>query len=159
MERSRMGGRELPITDKRMTRFLISNQQVVDMVFYALEKQLGGEIFVPKMGSYRITDLATAIAPNMTHKEVGRRVGEKLHEDIIANSDAENTIETKSFYVIIPSVSYVKNRTKDDFLKHYDAQSVSADFHYSSDSNTRMETIESMRNIIRRYVDFNFRVR
>ena len=159
LERRKFGGKELPINDLRMTRFLISNQQVVDMVYYALEKQLGGEIIVPKMGSYRITDLATAIAPNMAHKEVGRRVGEKLHEDIIANSDAENTIEANGFYVIIPSVSYVKNRTKDDFLKHYDAQSVAVDFHYSSDSNTRMETVESLRDIIRRYVDYNFRVR
>ena len=155
----KLGGKELPINDKRMTRFLISNQQVVDMVYYALEKQLGGEIFVPKMGSYHITDLATAIAPNMSQKEVGRRVGEKLHEDIIANSDADNTIETNKFYVIIPSVSYVKNRSKEDFLKHYDAQEVSGDFHYSSDTNTQMETVESLRETIRRYVDFNFRLR
>ena len=159
LERSKLGGKELPINDLRMTRFLISNQQVVDMVYYALEKQLGGEIFVPKMRSYRITDLATAIAPSMAHKEVGRRVGEKLHEDIISNSDAENTVETNSFYVIIPSVSYVKYRTKDDFLKHYNAHSVAVDFHYSSDSNTRMETVESLRDIIRRYIDYNFKAK
>lgn len=159
LERSKLGGKELPINDKRMTRFIISNQQVVDMVYYALEKQLGGEIFVPKMGSYRITDLATAIAPNMTQKEVGCRVGEKLHEDIIANSDAESTIESDMFYVIIPSVSYVKNRKKDDFLNHYEAHPVAANFHYSSDTNSQMETVESLREIIRRYVDYNFRVR
>ena len=88
MERAKIGGKELPVTDKRMTRFLISNQQVVDMVYYVIEKQLGGEIFIPKMPSYRITDLAVAIAPKMEIKEVGKRPGEKLYDDIIAESDA-----------------------------------------------------------------------
>ena len=159
LERSKLGGKELVVTDKRMTRFLIANQQVVDMVYYVIEKQLGGEIFVPKMASYNIADLATAIAPNMIQKETGRRMGEKLHEDIISSSDADNTIETDAFFVVFPTISYVKNRTKEDFLKHFNAQPVAEGFHYSSNTNAQWETVESLREIIRRYVDYNFRVR
>lgn len=159
MERSKLGGRELPITDKRMTRFLISNQQVVDMVYYVIEKQLGGEIFVPKMSSYRITDLATAIAPSMQQKEIGKRAGEKLYDDIIADNDAEYTLESRDFYVIIPFVSYSKLRTKEDFLDYYNAHPVADDFRYRSNENPRFESIESLRDKIRRYIDYNFKAK
>lgn len=159
IERSKLGGRELPITDKRMTRFIISNQQVVDMVHYVLEKQLGGEIFVPKMPSYRITDLAEAIAPKMQQKEVGKRPGEKLYDDIIAESDADNTLEGRDFYVIIPFTSYVGKRSKDDFIEHYKAKPVPEGFRYSSNNNTMFETVESLREKIRRYIDYNFKAR
>jgi UDP-N-acetylglucosamine 4,6-dehydratase (inverting) len=157
MERANLGGKELPITDKRMTRFLISNQQVVDMVHYVIEKQMGGEIFVPKMPSYRITDLAEAIAPKMHQKEVGKRPGEKLYDDIIAESDAENTLEGHDFYVIIPFTSYVGNRNKNDFMDHYRAKPVPDNFHYRSSNNPIFETVESLREKIRRYIDYNFR--
>lgn len=159
LERSKLGGRELPITDKRMTRFLISNQQVVDMTYYVIEKQLGGEIFVPKMPSYRIVDLATAIAPKMTLVDVGKRVGEKLSDDLIAESDADNTLETKDFYVIIPFISYVGYKSKKDYMEYYNAKPVPDGFHYSSDSNTVFETVESLREIIRRYVDYSFKAK
>lgn len=159
MERSKLGGRELPITDKRMTRFLISNQQVVDMVYYVIEKQLGGEIFVPKMPSYRITDLAEAIAPKMTPIEVGKRAGEKFADDIIAESDADNTLEARDFYVIIPFMSYVGKRTKSDYQEYYKAQPVPEDFHYSSNNNSMFETVETLREKIRRYIDYNFKAK
>ena len=159
MERAKIGGKELPITDKRMTRFLISNQQVVDMVYYVIEKQLGGEIFVPKMPSYRITDLAEAIAPKMVQKEVGKRPGEKLSDDIIALSDADNTLEARDFYVIIPFMSYVKNRSEEDFQEYYKAKAVPDGFHYSSDSNPMFETVETLREKIRRYIDYNFKAK
>lgn len=159
MERAKIGGKELPVTDKRMTRFLISNQQVVDMVHYVIDKQLGGEIFVPKMPSYRITDLAEAIAPKMELKEIGKRPGEKLFDDIIAESDADNTLEARDFYVIIPFMSYVGDKGKDKYMEHYKAKSVPDDFHYSSNTNSVFETIETLREKIRRYIDFNFKVK
>lgn len=157
MERAKIGGRELPVTDKRMTRFLISNQQVVDLVYYVIGKQLGGEIFVPKMASYRITDLAEAIAPKMELKEIGKRPGEKLADDIIAESDADNTLEGRDFYVIIPFMSYSKKRSKTEYVEYYKAEPVSEDFHYSSNTNQVFETVETLREKIRRYIDYNFK--
>lgn len=157
MERANIGGKELPITDKRMTRFLISNQQVVDLVYYVIEKQMGGEIFVPKMSSYSITDLATAIAPKMEQKEVGRRPGEKLYDDIIAKSDSNCTLETRDFYVIIPFMSYVGTKSKEDYQDYYKATPVQGGFHYSSKHNPVFETVETLREKIRRYIDYNFK--
>lgn len=159
MERTKIGGKELPVTDKRMTRFLISNQQVVDMVYYVIEKQLGGEIFVPKMPSYRITDLAAAIAPKMEIKEVGKRPGEKLYDDIIAESDAENTLEARDFYVVIPFMSYSKKRSIEEYQEYFKATAVPEGFHYSSNTNTMFETIETLREKIRRYIDYNFKAK
>lgn len=159
MERSKMGGRELPITDKRMTRFLISNQQVVNLVYEVIEKQRGGEIFVPKMPSYRVTDLATAVAPKMEQVEIGKRLGEKLHEDIISESDAEYTLESVSYYVTIPEVTYTRDHTRQNYMEAYKAKPVAEDFHYSSNTNTVFETIESLREKIRRYIDYNFKAK
>lgn len=159
IEKSKMGGHELPITDKRMTRFLISNQQVVNLVYEVIEKQLGGEIFIPKMSSYRITDLAEAIAPKMEQKELGRRFGEKINEEIISECDADNTLETNSFYVTIPAVSFLSNRSKQDFLDYYKAKPVPEDFHYSSNNNPMFETVETLREKIRRYIDYNFKAK
>ena len=159
MERAKIGGKELPVTDKRMTRFLISNQQVVDMVYYVIEKQLGGEIFVPKMPSYRITDLAAAIAPKMEIKEVGKRPGEKLYDDIIAESDAENTLESRDFFVVIPFMSYNKKRSIEEYQEYFRATTVPEGFRYSSNTNTMFETIETLREKIRRYIDYNFKAK
>ena len=159
MERAKIGGKELPVTDKRMTRFLISNQQVVDMVYYVIEKQLGGEIFVPKMPSYRITDLAAAIAPKMEIKEVGKRPGEKLYDDIIAESDSENTLESRDFFVVIPFMSYNKKRSIEEYQEYFKAMAVPEGFHYSSNTNAMFETIETLREKIRRYIDYNFKAK
>jgi len=156
LERAKLGGRELPITDKRMTRFLITNQQVVDLVYYVIEKQLGGEIFVPKMPSYRITDLAEAIAPKMKPVVVGKRAGEKLYDDIIAESDADNTLEARDFFVIIPFMAYNGKNCRSDYEEYYKAKPVSEDFRYSSFNNPVFETVGTLREKIRQYIDYNF---
>ncbi|MBI1938245.1 MAG: UDP-N-acetylglucosamine 4,6-dehydratase (inverting) [Ignavibacteriales bacterium] len=93
----------LPITDERMTRFNITLQEGVDFVLMALGKMWGGELFVPKIPSYKILDLAKAIAPNAKLENVGIRPGEKLHEEMVTATDAINTVEFEDYYVILPS--------------------------------------------------------
>ena len=93
----------LPITDKKMTRFNISLQDGCQMVFDAIEKAWGGELFVPKIPSYKIVDVATAIGPECRQDEVGIRPGEKLHEELVCESDSLNTIDKKDHYIILPS--------------------------------------------------------
>lgn len=151
------GATELPITDMRMTRFNISLQAGVDLVMYTIGHHLGGEIFIPKIPSYHIVDIAKAIAPNLPLKEIGIRPGEKLHEEMITPTDALNTIDLGAYYAILPSVS--DRYTNDDFIKHHHAKYVSQDFHYSSDKNTEWETVESMRENIKKYCDPNFVVK
>lgn len=96
-------GGVLPITDKNMTRFNITLQQGVDFVLQCLDKMWGGELFVPKLPSYRILDLANAIAPNAEHEIIGLRPGEKMHEEMITVNDSLNSIEFEEYYVILPS--------------------------------------------------------
>ena len=137
------GAKELPITDMRMTRFNISLQAGVDLVMYAIGHHLGGEIFVPKIPSYHITDVATAIAPTLPQVEVGIRPGEKLHEEMITVTDALNTIDLGQYYAILPSVSFKHQR--EEYLKHHQAIPVPQGFHYSSDQNEEWETVETLR--------------
>lgn len=146
----------LPITDMRMTRFNISLEEGVDMVMYALKHHLGGEIFIPKIPSYKISDVASAIAPNLPQKEIGIRPGEKLHEEMITITDALDTIDLGKYYVIMPSVSF--NHTREDYMKHHNATLVPFGFHYSSDNNVDWETPETLREKIKTYVDPNFEV-
>ena len=152
LQRKELGGRSLPITDKRMTRFIISNPEVVTAVEYALQNHIGGEIFIPKSPSYRITDLATAIAPNMEQKEIGLRPGEKIYEELISRADSVNTIETDGYYIILPSMSYTGKRDKEEYKHHYHAQSVEDGFRYCSNENPVFETVESLRDKIRLYI-------
>ena len=151
------GATELPITDMRMTRFNISLQAGVDLVLWAIENHLGGEIFIPKIPSYHIKDVATAIAPNLPQMEVGIRPGEKLHEEMITMTDALNTIDVGRYYAILPSVSY--KYTREDYIKHHNGKPVPEGFHYSSDKNQEWETVETMREKIKEFVDPNFEVR
>ena len=111
------GAKELPITDMRMTRFNISLQAGVDLVMYAIGHHLGGEIFIPKIPSYHIADVARAIAPELPLKEIGIRPGEKLHEEMITPTDALNTIDLGPYYAILPSVS--DRYTNEDFVKYF----------------------------------------
>lgn len=151
------GAKELPITDMRMTRFNISLQAGVDLVLWAIENHLGGEIFIPKIPSYHIKDVATAIAPGLPQVEVGIRPGEKLHEEMITATDALNTIDIGRYYAILPSVSF--KHTREDYIKHHNAVPVPDGFHYSSDKNEEWETVETMREKIKEFVDPNFEVK
>lgn len=148
------GAEYLPITDMRMTRFNISLEEGVQLVMFALKNHLGGEIFIPKIPSYKICDVATAIAPQMKQVEVGIRPGEKLHEEMITVTDALDTIDLGKYYAILPSVSF--RWSKDDYLKHYNAHMVPFGFHYSSDNNDLWETPETMREKIKKFVDPDF---
>ncbi len=146
----------LPITHAEMTRFNISLQAGVDLVMYAIENHLGGEIFIPKIPSYKIMDIAMAIAPSVKTEITGIRPGEKLHEEMITETDALNTIDLGKYYAILPSVS--DRLTKEDFLKHHNAVEVETGFKYNSGTNTEWETVETLRDKIKRFVDPNFEV-
>ena len=151
------GVKELPITDMRMTRFNISLQAGVDLVMYAIGHHLGGEIFIPKIPSYHIVDVAKAIAPNIPLVEVGIRPGEKLHEEMITVTDALNTIDLGQYYAILPSVSFKHQR--EEYLQHHQAVPVPQGLHYSSDQNEEWETVETLRAKIKEFVDPNFEVK
>jgi UDP-N-acetylglucosamine 4,6-dehydratase (inverting) len=143
----------LQITDSTMTRFNITLQGGVDMVMYALENAWGGEVFVPKIPSYRITDVAEAIGPNCKRKVIGIRPGEKIHEEMITPSDSFYTYDLGKYYAILPSTP--KWRV-DDFIKEFNAEKVNEGFHYSSKDNEEWETIEGLRKLIVEHVDPNF---
>jgi UDP-N-acetylglucosamine 4,6-dehydratase (inverting) len=145
----------LPITHTEMTRFNISLQSGVDLVMFAIEHHLGGEIFVPKIPSYKILDVATAIAPSCKTENVGIRPGEKLHEEMITETDALNTIDLGDYYAILPSVSFSNH--KEDFIKHHKAKQVPEGFKYNSGTNKEWETVETLREKIVEFVDPNFK--
>lgn len=144
----------LPITHMGMTRFNISLQEGVDLVIYALRHHIGGEIFVPKIPSYRISDMAKAIAPSCKLEDVGIRPGEKLHEEMITETDAMKTLDLGKIYVILPSVLLAHQ--PEEYLRHHNAKFVPEGFHYSSGMNTEWETIETLREKIVRNVDPEF---
>ena len=151
------GEKFLPITDDQMTRFNISLQDGCEMVFYAIEKAWGGEVFVPKIPSYKISDVATAIAPELEQKIVGIRPGEKLHEEMITSSDSYNTVDLGKYYAILPQKSPYSQYSKDDYKKAFNAIDVPNGFSYNSGDNTDWETIESLRELVKIHVDPNFK--
>ncbi len=155
-KKKEIGGRYLPITDVRMTRFIITMQQVIESVLYAVSHHIGGEIFVPKTTSYSITDLATVIAPEMEQQEMGIRSGEKIHEELISEAESFNTIDAGKHYIIIPSLSFTGNRYRENFLSHYGAVEVPSGFTYRSNGNCHMETIESLRDKFKQLVNYKF---
>ena len=146
----------LPITHEGMTRFNISLQAGVDLVMYALENHLGGEIFIPKIPSYRILDVAQAIAPDSETKVVGIRPGEKLHEEMITDTDSINTIDIGRYYAILPSISF--NYTEEEYIAHHKAEKVPFGFKYNSGTNEDWESVESLRQAIVDHVDSDFEV-
>jgi len=147
----------LPITDPAMTRFNISLEEGVDMVFFALEHALGGEIFIPKIPSYRITEVAKAIGPNCEHPVVGIRPGEKVHEEMITSSDSMSTIEAEKYFVIVPnSAEKVFTETMATYLKHYSAKPVTPGFCYSSGKNTDWVDADQIRELIKKHLDPSF---
>ena len=140
----------LPITDPNMTRFNISLQGGVDMVMHALEYAWGGEIFVPKIPSYRITDIAEAIGPDCEKPVVGIRPGEKIHEEMITSSDSYYTYDLGKYYTILPATH---RWNLQEFVLEYNAKKVSEGFNYSSDNNTEWESVESLRKLIKQHVE------
>lgn len=147
-------GLPLTITDESMTRFNISLSEGVAMVLHALEHAWGGEIFVPRIPSYRILELAEAIAPEAEKKVVGIRPGEKVHEEMITVSDSFTTYDLGKYYVILPQVP---NWKLNDYVEHFNAKLVPAGFNYSSGTNDSWETVESLRELIAKHVEPTFK--
>lgn len=145
----------LPITDPTMTRFNISLQGGVDMVMHALEHAWGGEILVPKIPSYHITDVAEAIGPECQKPIVGIRPGEKIHEEMITSSDSFYTYDLGKYYAILPSSHKWK---LDEYIQHFNAKKVEQGFRYNSGENTEWETVESLRGLIKEHVDPTFQL-
>lgn len=144
----------LPITDPNMTRFNISLEGGVDMVLHALDTAWGGELFVPKIPSYKIMDVAEAIGPNCEHKVSGIRPGEKIHEEMITSSDSFTTYDLGKYYVILPQVT---NWNLDEYIKNFQAKLVPRGFHYTSKNNEEWETVDSLRKLIVEHVDPTFK--
>jgi UDP-N-acetylglucosamine 4,6-dehydratase len=146
----------LPITDPTMTRFNISLREGVDMVLWALEKALGGELFVPKIPSYRITDVAEAIGPNCEKPIIGIRPGEKIHEEMITSSDSFTTIDLGDYFAILPSDGRVQDLYKKEGISLH---AVAQGFAYNSGTNPEFLSVEQLRHLIREHVDPSFEPR
>ncbi len=145
----------LPITDERMTRFNISLDEGVELVMYALENMWGGEIFVPKIPSYKITDVAEAVCPGCEKRVVGIRPGEKLHEEMITETDSYSTVELADKYVILPSIPLWD---VEEFMRTFGGSMCEPGFSYSSGKNTEWLSVEQLRELIRQHVDPTFGV-
>jgi len=131
----------LPITDDRMTRFMITLQQGVDLIWHAFEDMVGGEIYVKKIPSMKVADVARAIAPAARHDIVGIRPGEKLHEQMIGTEDAPHTYEYSDYFKILPAI----HNWSQDPKRINDGELVSPDFTYRSDNNTEWMSVDALR--------------
>ena len=145
----------LPITDPKMTRFNITLNGGVQMVMHALENAWGGEIFIPKIPSYLITDMAEAICPKCEKRVVGIRPGEKIHEEMITSSDSYNTYDLGKYYTILPSTPKWK---LEEYIQNFKAKKVKEGFQYNSGDNEEWETVEDLRRLIKEHLDSNFKV-
>ena len=143
----------IPITDPQMTRFNISLEDGVKMVLWALENALGGELFVPKIPSYRITDVAEAIGPNCEKPIIGIRPGEKIHEEMITSSDSFSTIDLGTYYAILPSDGWLQRKYEKTGIP---VTMVKPGFAYNSGSNPDFLTIDEIRSLIKQHVDSKF---
>lgn len=137
----------LPITDERMTRFNISLSEGVDMVLWALASAQGGEVFVPKIPSYRITDVARAISPNAKQEIVGIRPGEKIHEEMITESDSPNTVDLGKYYAILPN-----NFSPAKYCDTFGGTPVESGFYYNSGTNPDFLTVNEISDLIELHV-------
>ena len=142
----------IPITDNRMTRFNISLAEGVEMVLWALEHGQFAEIFVPKIPSYKVTDLAKAIGPSCKQNIVGIRPGEKIHEEMITVGDSFNTVDVGNYYAILPDMGSVEA-----FCQLHDAKVVPSDFSYNSGSNPQFLTVGEIRKLITENLDDSFK--
>lgn len=146
---------KLPITDPNMTRFNISLAGGVGMVMYALENAWGGEIFIPKIPSYRITDVAEAIGPECEQVIVGIRPGEKVHEEMITSSDSFYSYDLGKYYTILPATH---KWNLNAFKEKFDAKLVEPGFCYNSGENIEWETVTSLRALIKEHIDSRFKI-
>ncbi len=140
----------LPITHLEMTRFNITLKEGVEFVISSLEKMWGGELFVPKISSYRITDVVKAISPKAKIKIIGVRPGEKIHEEMITSADANNSVEFRSYYAILPNSDQIK-WDKNDFIKNSSIEKgklCKKNFNYNSRDNKKFLTIDEIKELI-----------
>ncbi len=145
----------LPITHPDMTRFSITLEEAIEMVFWTMENGLGGEILVPKIPSYRVTDLAEAVAPGARQEIVGIRPGEKIHEEMIVPADAATTVDIGDFYAILPATRGI---TAEEYSRRHPCKPVQEEFHYHSGNNDRFLEVDELRTLIREHVDPDFSV-
>ena len=144
----------IPITDKNMTRFNILLEDAIEMVKWVLENSLGGEIFVPKLKSYKIIDLAEAIGPSCKKEFIGIRPGEKIHEKMISQADSQSTISLKKYFAILPSDGQLEEKyrkSKIEFSKE------NSGFSYSSGNNDSFLNVKEIRTLIKAYLDPKFK--
>jgi UDP-N-acetylglucosamine 4,6-dehydratase len=145
----------VPITDPSMTRFNISLEDGVDLVLHALEAAWGGELYVPKIPSYKITDVAQAIAPGCKQEIVGIRPGEKIHEEMITSSDSFNTYDLGKYYVILPQTHHWDIK---EFIEYFNAKKVSVGFTYNSGTNEEWLSVQQIRELVKQHVDPSFQL-
>jgi len=136
----------LPITDPRMTRFSLKMQESIDLVMYALNNGWGGEIIVPIVPSYKITDVAKAIAPDIEHRVVGIRKGEKLHEVMVTEYESYNTVKRDKYYIICPTED---SWNRDDYIKETGAEPFKEGFEYNSGNNDKWLSVEDIKELIK----------
>ena len=139
----------LPITDKRMTRFNITLDQSVEFVFFCLKKMWGGEVFVPKIPSYKIIDLAKAISSKSRIKFIGIRPGEKIHEEMVSTNEALNTIEYKKYFVIVPNSKLISWNKKKYMQMNTGGKICKDDFSYNSKTNKEFLNSKQLQKLIK----------
>ena len=145
----------LPITNPEMTRFNITLDEGVDMVLGALKNAWGGEIFIPKIPSYRIMDVAKAVGPNCEHKIIGIRPGEKIHEEMITTSDSNFTYDLGKYFIILPQTPIWN---LNEFIKYWSAKKISMNFSYNSKNNNVYLGVEEIRELIKKHIDESFSI-
>ena len=152
LERAKSG--VLPITDPAMTRFNIALSEGVDMVTWAADNAMGGEVLVPKIPSYRITDLAQAIGPSCEQKVIGLRPGEKIHEEMITSSDSFSTIDLGKYYAILPNDQEIRSAYE---TQGRGSSFVPEGFTYNSGSNPEFLSVNQIKDLIKKHVDPKFK--
>ena len=143
----------LPVTHQEMTRFNITLQEGIDLIFHVIENAQGGEVFVPRIPSYRVTDLAEAIGPSCKKEVIGMRPGEKIHEEMITSSDSYSTVELGAHFIILPQSTL---EAKERFHERYPTEFVEPGFSYNSKDNSRFLSVDEIRHLIREHVDSRF---
>ena len=141
----------LPITDEKMTRFNITLDQGVEFVLFCLNEMWGGEIFVPKIPSYRVIDLARSISPNCKLKFIGIRPGEKIHEEMISTNESLNAIEFKNYFAIIPKSEFMSWDKKKYMKKHKNGKICINNFSYNSETNSKFLNIPEIKKLIKKH--------